>query len=176
MALRTLRSRGVSFVELMVGLCIASIVAVMATTSLAAAGVALQRHLGASRIEDRAWLALAAIVRDLEAASGWHMCTEARDCAKKKMARQYAMPALVAGDVSWLVADELRRCERDCQTYVDGVMSLEVVADVIASDGLTVRRPLLQWHGGSARALEITLTMRDHRRFSRVVSRGVSTP
>jgi prepilin-type N-terminal cleavage/methylation domain-containing protein len=176
MAVRALRRRGFSLVELMVGLCVASIVAVLATTSLTAAGIALQRHLVASRTEDRAWSALAAIVRDLKRASVWQMCTEARDCPKKKIAREYAMPALVAGDVGWLVADELRRCDKDCQTYVDGVMSLEVVADIAVTDRLTARQPLLQRHAGRARALEITLTMRDGRRFSRVVSRPEPTP
>lgn len=171
MACQIVRARGFSLVELSVGLCIASIVAVMATMSLAAAGIALQRHLIASRDEDRAWLALAAIVRDLQLADEWHMCTEARDCPKKAMAREYDMPALLAGNVAWLVADELRRCDNVCQTYVDGVASLEVIADIPAHEGLTDRRPLLQWHGDRARALEITVTLRDRRRFSQVVSR-----
>jgi hypothetical protein len=69
------------------------------------------------------------------------------------------------------VADELRRCDSVCQTYVDGVASLEVVADIPGHAGLTDRRPFLQRHGDGVRALEITVTLRDGRRFSRVVSR-----
>jgi prepilin-type N-terminal cleavage/methylation domain-containing protein len=167
---RTLRSRGFSLIELMAALGVASIVAVLATMSLAAASVAVRRHLVTSAFEDRAWLALAAIARDLESVNEWHMCTEARDCPKKKMAREYGMPVLVAGDIGWLVADELRRCDEGCQTYVDGVTALEVIADVAAGDGLTHRLPFLQLHEKGVRALEVSLTMRDGRRFSRVVS------
>jgi len=171
MALQPLRRRGSTLVELTVGLCVASLVALMATTSLAAAGIAWHRHLVASRYEDRAWLALAAIVSDLEAGREWRMCTEARDCSQKDVARKYSMPMLLAGKVGWLMADELRRCDEACDTYVEGVASIDVIADIVTRDGLTSRRPLLQWHDDSAVVLEVILTMRDRRRFSRVVSR-----
>jgi len=168
-----MKSRGGTLVELTVGLCVASLVALMATTSLAAAGIALQRHLVESRYEDAAWFALAAIVRDLEAAREWRMCTEARDCSKESAAGKYGMPMLLADNIGWLVADELRRCDESCSTYVEGVTSLEVLADIPAGGGLTSRQPFVQWHANAARALEVTVTMRDGRRFSRVVSRKV---
>src|ERR1700754_2245070 len=170
-ALQGMRRRGSTLVELTVGLCVASLVALMAATSLGAAGIAWHRHLASSRYEDRAWLALAAIVSDLETGSEWRMCTEARDCSQKSAARKYSMPMLLAGKVGWLVADELRRCDKACETYVEGVAAIEVIADMVTSDGLTTRRPFLQWHDDSAVGLEVILTMRDHRRFSRVVSR-----
>lgn len=171
MALQGMRRRGGTLVEMTVGLCVASLVALMATTSLGAAGIAWQRHLVSRRYEDRAWLALAGIVRDLEAGREWRMCTEARDCPQKNVARTYSMPMLVAGNVGWLVADELHRCDKVCDTYVEGVASIEVLADIVTSDGLTFRRPFLQWHDDSAVVLEVILTMRDSRRFSRVISR-----
>jgi prepilin-type N-terminal cleavage/methylation domain-containing protein len=168
---RVLRIQGFSLVELTVGLCVASIIATLAAMSMAAAGVAVGRHLLASRSEDKAWLALAAIVRDLENAAAWAMCTEARDCPHKQMAREYNAPVLLADRIGWLAAaDDLRRCDRECLTFVDGVASLEVVADIPAGDGLTHRQPFLQRHGSDVRALEVTLEMRDGRRFSRAVS------
>ena len=168
---RALRMQGFNLVELTVGLCVASIIATLAAMSMAAAGVAVGRHLSVSHSEDKAWLALAAIVRDLENAATWAMCTEARDCPHKEMARDYNVPVLLADRIGWLVAaDDLRRCDKDCQTYVDGVASLDVVADIPAGDGLTHRQPFLQWHGSDVRALEVTLEMRDGRRFSRAVS------
>jgi len=51
------------------------------------------------------------------------------------------------------------------------VASIEVIADIPTDDGLKSRMPFLQWHGNAATALEVTVTMRDRRRFSRVVSR-----
>jgi hypothetical protein len=175
MALPGVNARGFSLVELMVGWCVASIVAVMATTSLAAGAVAWQRHRVASRTEDQAWLALAAIARDLDRASQWRMCTEARDCPTMKISHRYDMPALVASGVGWLLADALRRCEDDCHAFVDGVASLEVIADM-PTEGLTHRQPFLQRHEGHAQALEITLRMHDGRHFSRVVSRPAARP
>lgn len=168
---RALRAQGFSLVELTVGLCVASIIAALTAMSLAAAGIAVGRHLMTGRSEDKAWFALAVIVRDLEAATTWGMCTEARDCPQKKMSLEYNVPVLLAGRIGWLVAGDLRRCDEDCQTYVDDVASLEVTADIPAGDGLTHRQPFLQWHGTAARALEVTLAMRDGRRFSRAVSR-----
>lgn len=168
---RALRNEGFSLVELTVGLGVASIIATLATMSMAAAGITVGRHLLASRAEDKAWLALAAIARDLESAATWGMCTEARDCPHKSMSREYNVPVLLADPIGWLVAaDVLRRCDQTCQTYVDGVASLEVVADIPAGDGLTHRQPFLQRHGSDVRALEVTLEMRDGRRFSRAVS------
>jgi Tfp pilus assembly protein PilW len=171
MATRTLRIHGSSLIELTVGLCVASIVAAMATVALSAAGIATKRHLITSRDEDRAWLALAAIARDLETAAEWHMCTEARDCPNKAMAHEYSVPALVAGDVAWLLSGELRRCGKQCESYTDGVSSFLVVADVPAGEGLVDRQPFQQRHGADVNALEVVVTMRDGRRFSRVVSR-----
>lgn len=167
---RSVRILGFSLVELTVGLCVASTIAALAAMSMAAAGIAVGRHVVTSRSEDKAWLALAAIVRDLEGATTWHMCTEARDCPQKKMSLEYNVPVLLADQIGWLVADDLRRCDEDCQTFVDGVESLEVTADIPAGDGLTDRQPFLQWHGSAVRALEVTLSMRDGRRFSRAVS------
>lgn len=174
MAAQTVRARGFCLVELTIGLCVASFIAATATMSLAAAGIAMRRHLVTSRDEDRAWLALAAIARDLESANEWRMCSEASDCPRKAMAREYRAPALLAGSIGWLVADELRRCVEDCQTYVDGVAALDVTADLPATDGLTDRQPFLQRHGTDVRAIEVTVTMRDGRRFSRVVLRGTA--
>lgn len=171
MARQTVRGDGFSLVELMVGLAVAAIVAAAATVSLVAAGSAARRHLVTSRDEDRARLALAAMVRDLEAATAWRMCTEARDCPQKTMAREYDMPVLLAGSIGWLVSDELKRCDTNCQTYVQGVDHLEIVADLPGPDGLVQRQPFQQRHEASARAIEITVTMRDGRRYSRVVSR-----
>lgn len=167
-----MKARGFSLVELTVGLCVASFVAAAATMSLGAAGIAMKQHLVKSRIEDRAWLALAAIVRDLDATTTWRMCTEARDCPQKAMAREYAVPVLLAGDIGWLVADELRRCAGSCETLVDGVAALDIVADVPVSGGLIDRQPFLQRHGSDVRAIEVTVRMHDGRRFSRVVVRG----
>jgi len=172
-----MRILGFSLVELTVGLCVASITATLAAMSMAAAGIAVGRHLSASRSEDKAWLALAAIALDLENGTTWGMCTEARDCPGKDMPREFTMPVLLAGPIGWLVvAGTLRRCDRDCQTYVDGIASLEVVADIPASDGHTHRQPFQQRHGSDVRMLEVTLQMRDGRRFSRAVSQRRTSP
>jgi hypothetical protein len=176
MATRALRTHGSSLIELTVGLCVASMVAAVATISLAATGIATKRHLVTSRDEDRAWLALAAIASDLEKVEEWHMCTEARDCPQKAMAREFRGPALIAGDVAWLVSDELRRCVERCDVYVDGVSSLRVIADVPAGAGRVDREPFQQRHDTGVHAVEVVLTMRDGRHFSRVVSRRTMMP
>jgi len=170
-ACQTVRSHGFSLVELMVGLAVAAIVAAAATVSLVAAGAAARRHLVISRDEDGARSALAAIVRDLEAATTWRMCTEARDCPQKAIAKAYDVPVLLAGSIGWLVADELKRCDKICEKYVEGVVALDIVADLPGTDGLIERQPFKQRHEARARAIEITVTMRDGRRYSRVVSR-----
>lgn len=171
MALRIVKPRGFCLIELVVASCVACIVAAMATVSLAAAGVTVHRHLVTSRTEDRAWLALAAIVRDLEAARSWQRCTEARDCPAKDIARAYDEPVLVAGRIGWLVTRNLYRCDAVCEVFIEDVEALDIIADLPAGDGLIIRQPFQQRHGDAATALQVTLRMRDGRRFSRVVSR-----
>jgi len=163
--------RGFTLVESMVSLCVGSLVAAMALTSLSAGGL-LVRHLAlASRDEDRAWLALAAIAADFEANASWRTCAEARDCPHKHVARTYRVPVFLAGGIGWLAQDGLRRCDVDCQVVEASVRRLDVVADMGAG-GLVYRQPFIPWHGRRSRALAFTVTLADGRRFTRIVARS----
>ena len=75
--------RGMSLIELLVAMAVASLVAAMAATALSIAGVAAARHSVARRQDDAAWLALAAMARDLTAAEVWTGCTGHSDCAAR---------------------------------------------------------------------------------------------
>lgn len=169
-------SGGFTLIEVLVGTCVAVIVAAITLTALTAAGLLARRVVAASQCEDRAWFALAAIARDFEAAGPWLTCTEARDCPSLQLPSHYRAPVFMAGDIAWLLQDGLRRCDGRCTTIIAAVDSLEVVADVPGAGGLVRRERFLQRHGATARALEFTLTMKDRRRFTRVVSRHGSTP
>lgn len=165
-------ARGMTLIELLVGLAVASLVAIVATTGLSATGMAMQKHGNASRTSDAAWMALDAIVADLRRADSWQMCTEARDCRQRPGKRKrYNVPMLVVGDVEWLVQGGLRRCAESCDEFIEGVIRMDVVADIPTKGGLNARGPLYERHGTTPATIEVILTMADRRRFSRVVRR-----
>src|SRR3954470_19246050 len=74
-----------TLIGLLVGMTVAAILACVVIAALARTGVALQTHRQRTRAIDDAWMALDAIVRDMDAGSMWHVCTEARDCPAHAM-------------------------------------------------------------------------------------------
>lgn len=165
-----MKTGGATLVELLVGLAVAGIVVVVTTTALGAAGVAARRHAQAVSGEDAAWDALAVMVDDLRASSVWQACTEARDCAVIKRAdTTYRSYVLHTARADWLLADTLRRCTGKCDQFVQGVRSFDVLADIEDAAGVVSRVPFFERHGDTARAVEVSITLDDGRRFSRVV-------
>ena len=170
-----------SLIELLVAMAVASLVAAMAATALSIAGVAAARHSVARRQDDAAWLALAAMARDLTAAEVWTGCTGHSDCAARPA--HPAASALVVSSaasavgaqpwrVEWLADGDLWRCEtKQCDRYLAGVGTAWFQADVL-DNGCTMRRRMLSERmTGDPVAIEITLRTRDGRRYARTVSR-----
>jgi prepilin-type N-terminal cleavage/methylation domain-containing protein len=162
---------GSSLVELLVSLAVGAIVAAVVATGAAAAGMAAQRHLDRVQREDAARMALAVLADDLSASSQWRACTEARDCNLTARHRPYRSYLLHTDVADWLVGNGLRRCVTRCDSLVDGIVRLEVTADLPAGAGKVHRVPFLQWHEDSARLLEVAIVLADGTRFSRVVAK-----
>jgi prepilin-type N-terminal cleavage/methylation domain-containing protein len=168
-----LTMRGMTLIELLVGLAVASLVAVVVTTGLGAMGMAMQKHARMLATRDAAWMALDAMVADLRRAATWRVCSEARECdAREERRSAYRVPMLLAGDVDWLVQDGLRRCMKQCDVFIEGVVAMVVSAEVERRDGTLQRTRFHQHHGTSPRTIEVALTMSDGRIFSRVVHRA----
>lgn len=163
--------QGSSLVELLVSLAVAGMVAAVVATGAGAAGMAARRHLDRVQHEDAARMALAVLADDLAASSQWRACTEARDCNLTARHRPYRSYLLHTDTADWLVGDGLRRCVTRCDSLVDGILRLEVTADLPADAGKVRRVPLLQWHEDSARLLEVAVVLADGRRLSRVVAK-----
>ncbi|WP_291780614.1 hypothetical protein [Luteibacter sp.] len=104
-----------TLVELLVGLAVASLVAIIVMTGLSAMGATHRRGLAARRSDDEAWLALAAIAADKE-------CRDTTTCHKR-----------------WRVDDGLAYCREHCQPYTNGVASLDVLTDGGSPETLTIR-------------------------------------
>lgn len=162
---------GSSLVELLVSLAVAGVVSAVVATGAGAAGLASRRHLERVRHEDAARLALAVLADDLAASSQWRACTEARDCTVTARHRPFRSYLLHTDAADWLVGHGLRRCVTRCEAWVDGIVRLEVTADLPDAEGRVRRLPLLQRHGDTARLLEVTVVLADGRRFSRVVAK-----
>lgn len=175
MAVRSMTARGMTLVELLVGLAVAAIVAAVAMTGLSIMGLAILRQRAATRADDATWLAHAAIARDLCASTRWKGCVEARGCTTQTA--HGGMPALVLDHAEWFVDGGLWRCEgRDCQTYLDGIAGAEFIAS-LRDDGGTLRQvPFAPIHGNRARALEVVLWTVDGHRYSRTTHRGGCAP
>jgi hypothetical protein len=165
-----MKSGGATLVELLVGLAVAGVVVVVTSTALGAAGAAARRHAQAVSGEDAAWEALAVMVDDLRGSLVWKACTEARDCDSTSRADTiYRSYVLHTERADWLLADTLRRCTDRCDEFMQGVRSFEVLADIADPTGTVRRVPFYQRYGDIARAVELTITLHDGRRFSRVV-------
>ncbi|WP_426284896.1 PulJ/GspJ family protein [Luteibacter sp. E-22] len=175
MAVRSVTARGMTLVELLVGLAVAAIVAAVAMTGLSIMGLAIVRQRAATRMEDAVWLAHAAIARDLCVSTGWKGCVEARGCTTQTV--HGGMPALVLDHAEWFVDGGLWRCQGpDCQTYLDGIAGAEFIAS-LRDDGGTLRQvPFAPIHGKRAKALEVVLWTVDGRRYSRTTDRGGCAP
>ncbi|URL59921.1 type II secretion system protein [Luteibacter flocculans] len=174
-------SRGMSLIELLVGLAVASLIAAGAATALSIAGMAAARHSVARRQNDAAWLALAAIARDLRVAEVWTGCQGNSDCAARPA--HPAASALVvsregfangesAWRVEWMADGDLWRCEKEqCDKYLPGVATAWFYADVLDIDCTMHRKTLTDRIRGDPLAIEIVLWMRDRRRYMRTVAR-----
>lgn len=175
MAVRSVIARGMTLVELLVGLAVAAIVAAVAMTGLSVMGLAVLRQRTATRMEDAAWLAHAAIARDLCASSQWKGCIEARGCTTQTV--HGGTPALVLEHAEWFVDGGLWRCEGlDCQTYLDGIAGAEFIASLRGGGGALRHVPFAPIHGNGASALEVVLWTMDGRRYSRTTDRGGCAP
>ena len=149
-----MNSRGMSLIELIVGLGVASMVAAIALTALSMAGAAVARKLAAVRADDSAWLALAAVARDLRGSEKWDGCEGSPTCTQRPSHRAHA--ALLLNHATWFAEDGLKRCPKDrrCDTYLEGITAIEFVARFPVADG---------------RTLEVVLWTRDGGRYARTM-------
>lgn len=108
-------SRGMTLIELLMGLALASLVAIIVMTGLSAMGGTHRRGLAARRSDDEAWLALAAIAADGK-------CRDTTTCHQR-----------------WRVDDGLEYCRKHCQPHTNGVASLDVLTDGRSPATLTIR-------------------------------------
>ena len=165
---------GATLIECLVGLGVAAIVATVAMVSLSMAGIASMRHATRMRSGDAAWLALAAIARDLADASRWEGCDGTIACTAATSHRGPAALVVTIGgtQVSWFSEDSsLVRCDATCETYLTGVARASFLADVPRRDGNVRRTWLAAAHENRALAIEVRLTMTNGRSFARVVGR-----
>jgi len=151
-------SRGMTLIESLVGLAVASLVAAISLASLSMAGNVVVRKLVALRTEDSAWLALAAIARDLRFATTWNGCAGSPTCTKRPSYSAYS--ALLLDHVTWFAEDGLKRCPegRMCGTYLDGIVTAGFIADFPVRDGGT---------------LEVVLWTKDGRRYARTMRKPI---
>ncbi|MGE7137036.1 PulJ/GspJ family protein [Luteibacter sp. NPDC031894] len=163
--------RGMSLIECLVGLAIAGMVAAIAMAALSMSGIVTERQLADGRERDAAWLALAAISRDLVAAPTWNGCLGTDSC--KGHTTHRPSTALVAGSVRWSADGDLWRCDggHPCDKYLEGIASAMFLADIpSAIDGDVTRTWLSERHGDGADAVEVSLWMKDGR-YARTTSR-----
>ncbi|WP_285401482.1 prepilin-type N-terminal cleavage/methylation domain-containing protein [Luteibacter sp. ME-Dv--P-043b] len=162
---------GSSLVELLVSLAVAGMVAAVVATGAGAAGMASRRHLDRVQREDAARMALAVLAEDLANSSRWLACTEARDCDVTVRHRPYRSYLLHTDVADWLVGDGLRRCVKQCESLLEGIVRLDVVADLPDAAGQVRRLPFQERHRDTARLLEVGVVLADGTRFSRVVAK-----
>lgn len=166
-----MRTRGSSLVELLSALAVAGLVASVVAIALGTAGRVTRRHVRAIERDDSARLALAVLADDLAESTTWGVCTDARDCPLTAGHHPYRSYVLHTDAADWLVGDGLRRCAGICKVLVDDVVRLDVMGDLADARGIVRRVPLLQWHGNTARLLEVSIWFADGTRFSRVVAK-----
>lgn len=163
-----------SLVELLVGLAVASLVAAIALTSFSMTGIATARKLAAVRTDDSAWLALAAITRDLYLSRTWAGCVDSTHCTKRASHR--ASSVLQLEHAIWFAEGGLKRCATDdpCEAYLDGVTAAQFIVD-FHGEGGTRREPFAQNHGTGAEVVEVILSMKD-RHYARTTRRPGHDP
>lgn len=165
-----MKTMGMSLVELLVGLVVASIVAAIAMTNLSMVGLAVMRQRVAVRSDDAVWLAQTAIARDLRDSDGWKGCVEGAACAVRSSHAH--TPVLLLDAAHWLVDDGLRRCkEKLCDSYVEGMAGIEFIAGLHDHGGIIRRKALAEAHDNAAVTLEVVLWTMDGRRHSRSTAR-----
>lgn len=98
-------SRGMTLVELLVGMVVASLVATVVVTGLSSLGRGHARGVAARRDEDTAWLVLAAVARDAD-------CVDVASCR-----------------THWLLDGALKHRDAQAQPYADGIASIDFVRD-----------------------------------------------
>ena len=169
-----MNARGFTLTELLIGTAVAGIVGAIALAVLWRTGLVAARAQADVRIDADAWLALAAISRDLRAASQWRGCLDSDACAIGAPRRVGS--AIVADKVQWFADDGLWRCERDekrlgnpwaCGRFLDSVASVRFVADLRRRNGLTIRRDYEERDGDGAIAIEVVVWTRKSRPYSR---------
>ncbi|NII53663.1 prepilin-type N-terminal cleavage/methylation domain-containing protein [Lutibacter sp. SG786] len=169
-----MNARGFTLTELLIGTAVAGIVGAIALAVLWRAGLVAARAHADVRIDADAWLALAAISRDLRAASQWRGCLDSDACAIGAPRRVGS--SIVAGNVQWFADDGLWRCERKekrlrnpwvCDRFLDSVASVQFVADLRRRNGWAIRRDYGEGDGDRAKAIEVIVWTRKSRPYSR---------
>lgn len=166
-----MNARGFSLIELLFGSAIAGLVGSMALAVLWRTGLVTARAHARMRGDDDAWLALAAISRDLRSAATWQGCVD-HGCAKGTAHR--VANAIVAGQVQWFADGGLWRCEwKDdrahwaCAKFLESISSVRFTADMGSSDGKRERREFAEKDGVNAQAIDVTIWTAGGRPFSR---------
>lgn len=138
-------ARGMTLIELTMGLLVASLVACVVLLSLSIDGRVHAARMRGHRGEEMAWLALAAVANDLETRDAWSAGTSSD---------------YVTG---WVADGTLYRCPAQCHPFAEGVRSMRIVVDAPTDAG--------RHRQGGAAIAELHLTLVDGRRFSRVLVR-----
>ncbi|QWT21825.1 hypothetical protein KPL74_07410 [Bacillus sp. NP157] len=150
-----------SLVELLVGLALASIVAAIVMTGSVAVATHVRMGLAQARTAERLADAFAAIEADVRGRRDAWRCLFAWRCHPR------LLPAGVE-PVRWTVDNGLRRCRLQCEVVLDGIVGLDVLADVADADGVR-RRRVDEGVPSDARLIEVRLRTRTGRLHSRVI-------
>lgn len=161
------RTRGVSLVELLVALAVASVVA--AVVLVASAGLARQaRHvLASARTVAKPADALAAMLADLRGDRSWSLCRAPSECAA--YVGQGHGTALVANDHAWVLYDDgLRVCSKHrCDGVLASATALQVFASTVHGDSIR-RVERVSGSAGRVRLVEVRLWLNDGSQRSRL--------
>jgi prepilin-type N-terminal cleavage/methylation domain-containing protein len=163
-------ARGMTLVELVVGLAIAAIVAAGVMAGAAAIARQVQRDLAAARAGADTADVLEAILADVRSDPAWVACRVARCPAY--LGRSHGT-ALWANGHAWAVHDGgLRICwQSHCELALRGVSAMQVFVD--RRDGLRVHRVEAPSRvPGVTRRVEVRLWLADGSRRSRSASVG----
>ncbi|WP_170207548.1 prepilin-type N-terminal cleavage/methylation domain-containing protein [Luteibacter pinisoli] len=155
-----MKMRGMTLVELVVGLAVASTVAAVVLVGSAAVATQVRRGFASSGATESADAALAAMLADVRRDGEWSTCLPARGCPVY-VGGAYGMALVVGRQRAWTIQDGLRLCAgRHCERVFEGATALQVLVDTDVDGGIR-HDEARRGDASRARLVELRLSLRD---------------
>jgi prepilin-type N-terminal cleavage/methylation domain-containing protein len=155
-----MKARGMTLVELIVGLAVASTVAAVVLVGSAAIATQVRRGFASSEAAATADAVLAAMLADVRRDRGWSTCLPARGCPVY-VGGAYGMALVVGQQRAWTIQDGLRLCAgKHCERVFEDATALQVLVDIEVDDGIR-RDEARRGDASRARLVELRLSLRD---------------